>query len=227
MDQDGKLILAFALLKRTTEVACRLMGPLQKRITRRPIIVMDALETYIDAVQLTFGTEVDYTMVTKEFGHGTVWVKPYPIMGKMDRKDMSTSKIERPNLPLRNFVRRLNRKTLCFSNKPQNPRAALSLHFFWYDFGRIHGTLSCTPAMEACLAELVWTVDQLLPAKFLNSGVFCYDGLGGMPSAISDSRLFMRTLSVLTVGSTIPVAPGGIRSHTNVRSIQQRFPGLR
>ena len=44
-------------------------------------------------------------------------VKPYPVMGKMDRRDVSTSKIERQNLTLRNFVRRLNRKTLCFSKK--------------------------------------------------------------------------------------------------------------
>ncbi len=42
-------------------------------------------------------------------------------------------------------------------------RAALSLHFFWYNFGRIHRTLSCTPAMEAGLAGSVWSVDQLLP----------------------------------------------------------------
>lgn len=63
-------------------------------------------------------------------------------------------------LPLQS---RLNRKTLCFSKKLENLRAALSLHFFWYNFGRVHGTLSCTPVMEAGLARSVWTVDRLLP----------------------------------------------------------------
>lgn len=85
-------------------------------------------------------------------------------MGKMDRRDVSTSRIERQNLTLRNFVRRLNRKTICFSKKLENLRAALSLHFFWYNFGRVHGTLSCAPAMEAGLARSVWSVDQLLPS---------------------------------------------------------------
>ena len=163
MDRDSKLIPAFALGKRTTEVAHRLMRRLRKRITGRPKIVTDALEAYIAAVEFTFGADVDYTMMTKEFGNGTAWVKPYPVMGRMDRKDVSTSKIERQNLTLRNFVRRLNRKTLCFSKKLENLRAALSLHFCWYNFGRIHRTLSCTPAMEAGLAGSIWTVDRLLP----------------------------------------------------------------
>ena len=44
MDPDTKLIPAFALGKRTTEVAHRLMSRLQKRITGRPKIVTDALE---------------------------------------------------------------------------------------------------------------------------------------------------------------------------------------
>ena len=42
-------------------------------------------------------------------------------MGKMDRRDVSTSRIERQNLTLRNFVRRLNRKTICFSKKLEKP----------------------------------------------------------------------------------------------------------
>ena len=140
------------------------MSRLQKRIVGRPKIVTDALESYIDAVERVFGAEVDYTQMTKEFGHGTAWIKPYPVMGKMDRRDVSTSKIERQNLTLRNFVRRLNRKTICFSKKLENLRAALSLHFTWYNFGRIHRTLKCTPAMEAGLAGSIWTVDRLLPS---------------------------------------------------------------
>ena len=77
-------------------------------------------------MERVFGADVDYTQMTKEFGHGTAWIKPYPIMGRMERKDVSTSLIERQNLTLRNFVRRLHRKTICFSKKLENLRAALS-----------------------------------------------------------------------------------------------------
>ena len=44
MDRDTKLVPAFALGKRNTEVAHRLMSRLQKRIVGRPKIVTDALD---------------------------------------------------------------------------------------------------------------------------------------------------------------------------------------
>ena len=163
MCRDSKLIPAFALGKRTTEVANRLMNRLSSRIACRPRIVTDALEAYQEAVEKSFGSEVDYTKMTKEFGDGTSWIKPVHVQGRIPKPQVSTSLIERQNLTLRNFVRRLNRKTLCFSKKLENLKAALSIHFFWYNFGRIHGTLRCTPAMEAGLASSVWEVAQLLP----------------------------------------------------------------
>ena len=90
MDRDPKLRPAFALGKRTTEVVHRLMSRLQKRITGRPRIVTDALDAYIDAVERVFGADVDYTQMTKEFGNGTAWVQPYLVIGRMDRRDVST-----------------------------------------------------------------------------------------------------------------------------------------
>ena len=139
-----------ALGRRTREVATELMLQLQERLSGRPKIVTDALGAYVEAVESAFGSEADYTVMTKEFGNGTAWVKSFPVQGMiLDDSLVSTSLIERQNLTLRNFVRRLVRKTLCFSKKLENLRAALSIHFAWYNFGRIHGSLHCTPAMEA------------------------------------------------------------------------------
>ena len=90
-------------------------------------------------------------------------MRSFPIHGQLPDEEVSTSLIERQNLTLRNFVRRLARKTLCLSKKLENLRAALALHFCWYNFGRIHGTLRCTPAMEAGMAGSIWEVDRLLP----------------------------------------------------------------
>ena len=163
MCRETKVIPAFALGKRTTEVARQLMDQLQVRISGRPRIVTDALEAYAEAVEGAFGCEADYTMMTKEFGNGTSWIKPVSVQGKIPEREVSTSLIERQNLTLRNFVRRLNRKTLCFSKKLENLRAALAIHFVWYNFGRIHQTLRCTPAMEAGLAGSVWEVGRILP----------------------------------------------------------------
>ena len=153
MDRDTKVVPTFALGKRTTEVAHQLMCQLHRRLVGRPRIVTDALEAYLEAVNQTFGSNVEYAMMTKEFGNGTSWIKPAHIVGKMPSSQVSTSKVERQNASLRNFVRRLNRRTLCFSKKLENLWATLSLHFFWYKFGRVHGTLSCTSAMAAGLAS--------------------------------------------------------------------------
>ena len=109
MDRATKLIPAFSLGKRDIKSAYRLMGQLQQRIVGRPKIVTDALDVYIEAVRHTFGGDVDYTQMTKEFAHGTAVVKPFPVIGEMERREVSTSKIERQNLTLRNFVRRLHR----------------------------------------------------------------------------------------------------------------------
>lgn len=56
------------------------------------------------------------------------------------------------------------RLTNGFSKKVENHAAAIALHFCWYNFGRIHKTLRCTPTMEAGVTDHVWTIeDNLLP----------------------------------------------------------------
>ena len=137
----------------------------------------DGLEAYIDAVEQSFGSDVDYAMLVKTFQNGNTPIRetytpahrivrcdPVQVQGHIDEWRVSTSLIERQNATLRNFMRRLNRLTLCFSKKLENLKAALAMHFCWYNFGRIHGTLKCTPAMEAGVAESMWTVRQLLEA---------------------------------------------------------------
>ena len=60
-------------------------------------------------------------------------------------------------------MRRFTRLTNAFSKKLDNLRAALALHFAWYNFVRIHRTLSVTPAMAAKVTNTVWGIDDLLP----------------------------------------------------------------
>ena len=119
----------------------------------------------MEAVEIAFGSNVDYTVMTKQFRDGTAYVWAEPIQGNMPDDLVSTSLIERQNLTLQNFVRRMARRTICFSKKLENLRATLSMHFAWYNFGRIYGTLHCTPAMEAGLEGSVWEVSDLLPGS--------------------------------------------------------------
>jgi hypothetical protein len=59
-------------------------------------------------------------------------------------------------------MRRMTRLTNAFSKKWENLKAAYALWFAFYIFCRIHQTLRVTPAMEAGLADHVWTIETLL-----------------------------------------------------------------
>lgn len=79
-------------------------------------------------------------------------------------KRSCTSHVERQNGTLRQWCKRLTRLTYAFSKKWSNLRSALSLHFAFYNFCRIHGTLRVTPAMEAGITDRVWDIKDLIDA---------------------------------------------------------------
>ncbi len=63
---------------------------------------------------------------------------------------------------MRMQIRRFTRLTNAFSKKLANLKAALALHFVWYNFCRVHATLRVTPAMAAGVTERVWGLEDLL-----------------------------------------------------------------
>lgn len=56
----------------------------------------------------------------------------------------------------------MTRLTLAFSRKYENFQAAMSLHFAFYNFCRVHKTLRVTPAMESGIADHIWTIRELI-----------------------------------------------------------------
>src|SRR5262245_47207144 len=85
-----------------------------------------------------------------------------PDKGRPDRNHISTSYIECQNLTIRMNMRRFTRLTNAYSKKWENLRAALQLHFWHYNFARVHETLRVTPAMEARISKHIWTWEALL-----------------------------------------------------------------
>jgi hypothetical protein len=65
---------------------------------------------------------------------------------------------------MRSAMRRFTRLTNAFSKKLSHLKAAVALHFAWYNFVRVHGTLRVTPAMQAGIADHVWEVGELVGA---------------------------------------------------------------
>ena len=58
-------------------------------------------------------------------------------------------------------TRRFTRLTNAFSKKVDNHKAAIALHFMHYNFARLHKTLRVTPAMEAGVADHVWSLEEI------------------------------------------------------------------
>ena len=38
----------------------------------------------------------------------------------------------------------------------------VAIHFMYYNFGRVHKTLRVTPAMQAGLADHVWSLEEIV-----------------------------------------------------------------
>lgn len=90
------------------------------------------------------------------------------VIGAPLLRDVSTSHVERANLTMRMGMRRFTRLTNAFSKKIENHMHAVSLHFMFYNFGRVHKSLGTTPAVRAGVADHVWSIEEivnLIPAQ--------------------------------------------------------------
>lgn len=137
-------------------------------------VTTDSHRAYLDAVEGAFGLDVDHAMLHKIYGAPSdeemrrysparcIGCDMKVISGKPDPKHVSTSYVERQNLSMRMSMRRFTRLTNAFSKKIDNHRHAVALYFAYYNFCRVHQTLRVTPAMEAGLAEHVWTLEELV-----------------------------------------------------------------
>jgi hypothetical protein len=74
---------------------------------------------------------------------------------------VSTSYAERNNLTMRISMRRFTRLANAFSKKVENLEAAVALHFMHHNFARVHQSLRVTPAMEAGVADHVWSIEEI------------------------------------------------------------------
>jgi len=173
LDADSKLAITWLVGERGGRDASAFMGDLAERLSQRVQITTDGHKAYLDAVERTFGADVDYAQVYKEYGKDPsepdtryspakcTSIERRAIMGNPDKRHISTSYVERQNLTMRMGMRRFTRLTNGFSKKVENLAAAVSLHFMHYNFGRVHNTLKMTPAMAAGLTDHVWSLEEI------------------------------------------------------------------
>ncbi len=177
IDSDTKLVPSYRVGARDVAEAQAFMDDLAGRLRHRVQLTSDGHHAYLSAVEGAFEGDVDYAQLIKLYGStdggrksGAAKYSPGVcigshadvVSGSPDPAHISTSHVERANLTMRMSMRRFTRLTNAFSKKVENLAAAVSLHFAFYNFGRVHQTLGTTPAVAAGVADHVWTLDELI-----------------------------------------------------------------
>jgi hypothetical protein len=172
LDPVHKLVPCYWVGDRNMYDSRCFMLDLAARLKNRIQLSSDGLATYREAVDRAFGAEVDYGQIVKIF---TALPDPNPTRGVTGHivevrrevvsgnpRDISTSLIEKQNHTARMHIRRISRATNAFSKKLEAFRAAVALHYAYYNLCKRHITIGTTPAVAAGVADHIWSIPELI-----------------------------------------------------------------
>lgn len=176
LDADTKLVVSWLVGDRDADAANTFMLDVADRLANRVQLTTDGHKPYLRAVENAFEYDIDYAMLVKIYGGADgvtdnerryspatcTGSKKTRVMGDPNPKFVSTSYVERQNLTMRMYMRRFTRLTNAFSKKIENHCHAISLHFVYYNFCKIHTSLSVTPAMQAGLMKKPMTIEDIV-----------------------------------------------------------------
>lgn len=173
-DADTKLVLSWFVGARTTTSAVRFLTDLRSRTVGKFQLSTDGFDPYNLAVPTAFGQIVDYAQVVKKYAEPVkedrrkyspskfISEEIEVRIGNPDLEHASTSYVERNNLSIRTFNRRMTRLTCAFSKKLENHANQLAINFVHANCCRINRSIRCTPAMMAGITSTVWDVADLV-----------------------------------------------------------------
>lgn len=172
IDADTKLVPCWHVGRRDAIAAYEFINDLAGRLANRVQLSTDGHKPYLEAIESAFGCDIDYAMLIKIYGKPQEEIRYSPaeclasekriISGKPSKVHISTSFVERQNLTMRMSMRRFTRLTNGFSKKLENHIHAISLHYMYYNFCRIHQTLRSTPAMRAGVTKHLWEIEDIV-----------------------------------------------------------------
>lgn len=173
IDADTKLVVSYLIGQRGAWWANEFLKDVASRVSNRVQLTTDGHHVYVEAVERAFGAEVDYAMLIKLYGNPAtpetryspgecIGAEPKIITGRPDPRHISTSYVERQNLSMRMSMRRFTRLTNGFSKKLANHAHMVAIYYVYYNYCRVHQSLRVTPAMEAGLANHVWSMAELV-----------------------------------------------------------------
>ena len=173
LDADTKLAASFYVGARDGAAALDFVSDLAPRLANRVQITTDGHKAYVEAIEESFGADVDYAQLIKVYGAPADGEKRYSpaeciacygqrVEGRPDARYVSTSYVERQNLNIRMGNRRMTRLTNAFSKKAVNHAHMMANYFMHYNFVRIHKILKVTPAMTANVNSRLWAMADMV-----------------------------------------------------------------
>ena len=174
IDADSKFAVSWLVGGRDAEYANAFLDDVASRLANRVQLTTDGHGAYLDAVAGAFPDgNIDFATLIKIYGAAPEAEKRYSPLecigcrkerwqGNPNPKHVSTSFVERQNLTMRMHMQRFTRLTNAFSKKVENHAHAVAIHFMFYNFVRIHETLSVTPAMAAGVTDRLWELEDII-----------------------------------------------------------------
>ena len=174
IERNTKLMVAWHLGKRDQRNTDLFCAKLAQATSGRFLVSSDGFKPYLSAVVRYLGNRVAHGTVVKVYGKTSqddqrryspakiISTKKEAAWNLPDMNRVCTSHVERQNLNLRTFMRRMTRLSNGFSKKWANHEAMLALYICHYNYVRVHGTLKATPAVAGGLENHRWTVREML-----------------------------------------------------------------
>ena len=170
---DTKLVPSWLVGSRDGDAAKAFIGDLAARLANKVQLTSDGHRPYLEAIEQSFGADIDYAQLQKIYGKPDEGEKRYSppecigcetkvIEGNPEPRHISTSYVERNNLTMRMHMRRFTRLTNAFSKKVENHAHAVALHFMYYNFCKQHRAHRLSPAMAASVTDRLWDIGDIV-----------------------------------------------------------------
>jgi len=204
VDPISRAVLGHIIGPRRQHIADRMVRLVKKRLSGIPLYVSDGLKFYTRAILKAYGQptifprtgqrgrprlpalvpppDLRYAQMIKhqQDGH-LVCVERRSVFGNVDASEITTSRVERCNLTMRQDNRRLARKTLAFSRKEEPLDDQMCFSFAHFNFCRSHLSLknrdlvgpdsNVTPMMALGVSDHVWSLRELLTFPYHKTSV--------------------------------------------------------
>ncbi len=158
IDSDTKLVPSYHVSSsRNHQQTIAFISDLASRLKNQVQISTDAMNSYEDAIEVVFGTDVHYAQIVKTYQSEDGSAAYNPERRYSQPRIASSKK--------RVFIGNPERAlTHAFSKKYENFEAAVALNFASHNFVKTHRTLKMTPAMAAGVERDFWSYDDLVEA---------------------------------------------------------------